>query len=180
MLTISRRTFVFSGAVLTASALALPALAQSGAAANDPVAIVNGIYQQVTSGNGDLGGYFMLNSKATKAKYFSKSLIALWTKADAHTAKGDVGPVDFDLATNSQDPSVKSFTAAAEKMNSGAATVVVMLITGYQPPRKFPEDDTLRYDFVRDGGHWKIDDIRGAVDGKPWSLRELMTISLKN
>jgi hypothetical protein len=36
----------------------------------------------------------------------------------------------------------------------------------------------LRYDFVRDGGHWKIDDIRGA-SAKPWSMREKFNFSLR-
>jgi hypothetical protein len=54
------------------------------------------------------------------------------------------------------------------------------MTTGYEKPRANPDDDVVRYDFVRDGGHWKIDDIRGATDGKPWSVRGLLTYSLKN
>jgi hypothetical protein len=38
----------------------------------------------------------------------------------------------------------------------------------------------LRYDLVRDGGHWKIDDIRGANDGKPWSMRAKLNWELKH
>jgi hypothetical protein len=30
-------------------------------------------------------------------------MIALWAKADAPTPKGDVGPIDFDPVTNSQE-----------------------------------------------------------------------------
>jgi hypothetical protein len=176
---ISRRTLALAGAAFLMTRT-LPAFAQSGATANDPLAIVNGIYKQVASGNGDLGGAFMLNSKAAKSKYFSKSLIALWAKADAHTAKGDVGPVDFDPATNSQDPLVKSFTAKAEKQDSGTATIAVTLTRGDLGPNPNPADSVMRYDFVRDGGHWKIDDIKSASDGKPWSLRDIMTMSLKN
>jgi len=33
---------------------------------------------------------------------------------------------------------------------------------------------------VHEGDKWKIDDIRGAVDGKPWSIRELLTQYLKD
>ena len=175
---ISRRTLVLSGAALMTAA-ALPASAQP-ASSNDPLAIVNAIYKQVTAGKGDLGGAFMMNSKAAKAKYFSKSLIALWAKADAHTPKGDVGPVDFDPATNSQDPLVKSFTAKAEKQDSGNATIEVALTRGDLGPNPNPADSVMHYDFVRDGGHWKIDDIRGANDGKQWSLRGMLTDSLKS
>lgn len=176
---ITRRALVVTSAAALLAGLASHSALAAAPTANDPLAIVNGIYTQVTSGNGDLGGAFMLNSKAAKAKYFSRSLIALWARADAHTPKGDVGPVDFDPATNSQDPSVKSFTANAEKMDSSMATITVKLTRGSEQPRSNPADDILRYDFVRDGGHWKIDDIRGASDGKPWSLRRMMTDSLK-
>jgi hypothetical protein len=38
----------------------------------------------------------------------------------------------------------------------------------------------VRYDFVREAGNWKIDDIMGASDGEPWSIREMLATSLKN
>ena len=31
----------------------------------------------------------------------------------------------------------------------------------------------------REAGQWKIDDINGAVDGSPWSVRALLVDSLK-
>ena len=47
------------------------------------------------------------------------------------------------------------------------------------PPRK-PADRTIRYELARDGAEWKIDDIKGASDGEPWSIRGMLTASLKN
>lgn len=35
-------------------------------------------------------------------------------------------------------------------------------------------DKTVRYDFVLEAGQWKIDDIKAAVDGSPWSVRALL------
>ena len=87
---------------LLASAIARPALA-AAALANDPLSILTAIYTRAAKGKGDGGGAFVIENKAAKAKYLSKSLVALWAKADAHTPKGDVGPVDFDPVTNSQD-----------------------------------------------------------------------------
>jgi hypothetical protein len=171
---ITRRSMIFAA---LGSLLAGPsgnALAAPGA--NDPLAIVNAIYTRVVSGNGDLGGAFMLNEKP---KYFSKSLIRLWAKSDARSA-GEQGPIDSDPATNSQDPSVKSFTAAAERIDAGTATIMVKLQRDHEVPRKHAEDDVLRYDFVRDGRHWKIDDIRGATDARPWSMREKFNFSLRH
>jgi hypothetical protein len=38
----------------------------------------------------------------------------------------------------------------------------------------------MRYDFVRDGGQWKIDDICGAGDAKPPVDPEQLASSLKD
>jgi hypothetical protein len=31
-----------------------------------------------------------------------------------------------------------------------------------------------------EGGQWRIDDIRGADGGEPWSVRAMLTEALKN
>ena len=109
----------------------------------------------------------------------SKSLVELWAKADAHTPKGDVGPVDFDPVTNSQEPDVKSFKVVAEKTEADKVVIAVTFTGRNTPPRK-AADLTMRYDFVREAGTWKINDIKGASDGEPWSIRQMLVTSLKN
>ena len=176
---ISRRSLFFAGTTtVLAATIVHPALA-APPTANDPLAIVNAIYARAAKGKGDSGGGFVIENKAAKAKYLSKALVALWAKADAHTPKGDVGPVDFDPVTNSQEPDVKSFTAAVEKQEADKA-VIAVTIAGHGAPRAKAIDNTIRYAFVRDGGQWKIDDISGASDGEPWSTRGMLTDSLKN
>jgi hypothetical protein len=154
-----------------------PALAQNGAQP-DPVAILTAIYSRTAKGKGDGGGAFVIESKAARSKYLSKALAALWTRADAHTPKGDVGPVDFDPVTNSQEPDVKSFKVDAEK-NEADKAVIVVTITGHRNDRK-AGDQVVRYDFVRETNSWKIDDIRGASDGEAWPIRKMLTDSLKS
>jgi hypothetical protein len=176
---ISRRTLILTGmAGLFTNSLSRPALAEPPAA-SDPVAIVNAIYARAAKGKGDGGGGFVIESKPAKAKYLSKALVVLWAKADAHTPKGDVGPVDFDPVTNSQEPDIKSFKAVAEKLDADRA-VIAVTIAGRGAPRAKPADKIIRYNFVRDDGRWKIDDILGASDGEPWSIRGMLTDSLKN
>ena len=178
---ITRRVLMSTAmASLLASQMARPALAQT-AAANDPVAILTAIYTRAAQGKGDGGGGFVIENKAAKAKYLSKSLIALWAKADKHTPKGDVGPIDFDPVTNSQDPSVASFKVTSDKMEADkAALSVTMTSQSNMEPRKVAADDTVHYDFVREGGAWKIDDIKGTVDGEAWSIRAMLQDSLKS
>jgi Protein of unknown function (DUF3828) len=175
---INRRAFVLTGmAGLFADAVSRRALA-APASPNDPVAIVNAIYARAAKGKGDGGGAFIIESKAAKAKYLSKSLVELWAKADDHTPKGDVGPIDFDPVTNSQEPDVKSFKVVVEKLDADKA-VVAVTIAGRGTPRAKTADNLIRYNFVRDDGKWKIDDISGTSDGEAWSIRDMLTESLK-
>jgi hypothetical protein len=46
-------------------------------------------------------------------------------------------------------------------------------------PRAKPSDNTIRYNFVSEDGKWKIDDISGTIDGEAWSIRDILTESLK-
>jgi len=175
---VTRRDLILTATALLAAALASPASA-APPSANDPPGIVTAIYTRAAKGKGDGGGAFVIESKAAKAKYLSKALVDLWVRADAHTPKGDVGPVDFDPVANSQEPDVKSFKVVAEKQEAEKVVIAVTITGRNAPPRK-PADRTVRYDFVRDGSDWKIDDIRGASDGEPWSIRGMLADSLKN
>jgi Protein of unknown function (DUF3828) len=174
---ITRRSLVLTGmASVLAGAHSRRALA-APPSPNDPVAIVNAIYARAAKGKGDGGGGFVIENKAAKAKYLSKSLVDLWARADAHTPKGDVGPIDFDPVTNSQDPDVKSFKVAAEKLDADKAVIAVTMTS--RLPRAKPSDNLIRYNFVREDGKWKIDDISGTSDGEAWSIRDMLTESLK-
>ena len=173
---VTRRKLIWFGAAgLLAATLPRAALA----APDDPVGIVTAIYTRAAKGKGDGGGGFVIENKAAKAKYLSNALVALWAKADARTRKGESGPVDFDPVTNSQDPDVKSFKVAAEKQAADKATIAVTIESHQPGGRANPADKTIRYEFVHDAGGWKIDDIKGAVDGSPWSIRALLVNSLK-
>jgi Protein of unknown function (DUF3828) len=172
----NRRTFLLVAA--TSAFSASPVLAQAPSP-NDPAGILTAIYARAAKGKGDGGGSFIFDTKAAKAKYLSKSLIALWAKADAHTPKGDVGPVDFDPVTNSQDPDVKSFKVTPEKQDADTATLAVAF-SGHRVAPKDAIDTVVRYDLVHENGQWKIDDIKGTGDGEAWSIRGLLAESLKS
>lgn len=172
---IVRRKLILSGAAAMLAAI----LPHDLRAADDPTAILTAIYTRVTRGKGDGGGTFVIDGKAARAKYLSNSLVALWAKADARTRKGDAGPIGFDPVTNSQDPDVKSFKVAVGKQDADKATMTVTIEAHQRDARANATDKTIRYDFVREAGQWKIDDIKGAVDGAPWSVRDLLVDSLK-
>ena len=175
---LARRTLVLTGLIGMLAASDERTARAEPPSANDPVAIVTAIYTRAAKGKGDGGGGFVIENKAAKAKYLSRSLIELWAKADAHTPKGDVGPVDFDPVTNSQDPDVKSFKVEAEKLETDKAVIAVTIAGRNTPPRR-GADQVVRYAFVHEGDKWKIDDIKGASDGEPWSIRAMLEDSLK-
>ena len=172
---IVRREQILSGAAAVLATI----LPRHAGAADDPGGILTAIYTRVAKGKGDGGGTFVIQ-KAARIKYLSNALVALWAKADARTQKGDGGPVDFDPVTNSQDPDVKSFKVALEKQETDKATVAVTIESHQRDARANAADKTIRYSFVQEAGQWKIDDIKGAVDGSPWSVRALLVDSLKH
>jgi hypothetical protein len=176
---ITRRNFVLTGLLAGAIAPRARAAQPSPAPAqNDPVAILTAIYTRAARGKGTSGGGFVIEDKAAKAKYLSKSLVDLWARADANVPKGDVGPIDFDPVTNSDEPDVKSFKVATEKLETDTALIAVT-ITGRMARAK-PSDEIIRYKFVREDGKWKIDDISGTSDGEAWSIRDILADSLKD
>jgi hypothetical protein len=174
---ISRRLLILTGMTGLLAVAIAPRARAAQPSQNDPVGIINAIYSRAAKGKGDGGGAFIIENKAAKAKYLSKSLVDLWAKADANTPKGDVGPIDFDPVTNSQEPDVKSFKVVAEKLEADKALIAVT-ITG-RTARAKPSDDIVRYNFVRDDGKWKIDDISGTLDGEAWSIRDILRETLK-
>src|SRR6202000_1833211 len=138
---ITRRSLVLTALMLATEA---PLSRAEPGSSDDPVAIVNAIYTRAAKGKGDGGGGFVTENKTAKARYLSKSLIALWAKADAHTPKGDVGPVDFDPVTNSQEPDIKSFKVTPDTMEADKAAVSVTMAS-HREDRKFPADNTVHY-----------------------------------
>ena len=176
---ITRRNFALACLLTGPLAVALvPRARAAQPSPNDPVAILTAIYTRAAKGKGNSGGGFVIEDKAAKAKYLSKSLVDLWARADANVPKGDVGPIDFDPVTNSEDPDVKSFKVVAEKLETDTALIAVT-ITGRMARAK-PSDDIVRYKFVREDGKWKIDDISGTSDGEAWSIRDILADSLKD
>jgi hypothetical protein len=140
------------------------------AATLDPVAVVHSIYK----GGSSRQAAFGLDPEERK-KYFSKSTVALWDKADKISqANGDeVGPIDFDPSTNTQGADVASYSIVSSKVSGKTASVVVKLVLDnwYRPS---PEDDIIRYSFVLEEDRWMIDDIGGTTHAEGWTLKQLL------
>ncbi len=143
--------------------------------ASDPAAFVSEIYRRASAGKGDSGGQFLWLTRKARREAFTARTAGLWDRAEAATPKGDEGPVEFDPVTASQDPSLTSATVRVETSGPDRATVAATLVgPGYKAPA-----NVVRYELVREGGAWRIDDIRGFVHTEPWSIRAILQASLK-
>ncbi len=169
-LLITRLVYILCGTVFLF--VTVPLCAQTP----DPVTVVNSIY----NGGSSRGAAFGLDPEE-RHKYFSKSTAALWDKAEAKVnPNGDeIGAIDFDPSTNTQGADVKSYSIVSNKVSGKTATVVVKLVLDNWM-RNSPDDNIIQYNFVLEDGNWMIDDIGSAIDGKGWTLRQLLEFNLKH
>lgn len=166
---------VAASLVLAALTASLPwmrqqAAAASAIAAQEPVAIMSAIYRQTIKE--DSSGWL---EPQERRKYLSKSLLALWAKSDAKKApEGELGAIDFDLTADTNGLTLKSFVPKLQKQTADAATVAVEL--DYQKPYVRQGRAIVTYEFVREDGLWKIDNIHTTK----WSVRDLLVQWLKD
>jgi hypothetical protein len=160
-------------AALVLLALTAPLSAQT----REPEAIVKSLYDATMKDA--MEDVFGPNDK--KRRYLSKSLDTLWKRADKKVnPKGeDVGAIEFDVVSMSQDPNIKSYVLKTESRDEQRASVAAIYTIGDNHTHS-GQQITVRYDFVREGGAWKVDDVRSAIEGKPWALRAQLESALKN
>lgn len=159
--------------LLLAAFIAAPVAAR--AATPDPAAIVKSIYE----GDDLYGARVALQMRSPDRRALSKSFAALWNRSDAATPNEDEPVPGFDVASNSQGLEVASADVKVERQDAKTATVVATLKPGEPYVRNSPEENVVRYDFVRENGRWKIDNVRSHNGDKEWSLRRIFTEALK-
>jgi hypothetical protein len=159
---------LLSLSVAPSLSIASPALAASDGRADKLVA---GLYERILK-NPDLPGFGV---KKADRKLLSKSLGELWDKTEAKRKriKDEMGPLGFDVVTNSQTGDLKSYDLWITELTARGAIVKANFTRGDEYPEA-ERKDVVEYRLVAENG-WKMDEIRGKVDDKPWSLRELLS-----
>lgn len=159
--------------LLIASVFLLPgAPALAAPRVRDPFAILADIYRREQTG--DYPGAFGIDPRERRA-YLSKILVDLWTKADAKVPKGDAGPIDWDVTTNSQGMEVGGYRVAVASQDAARMNLIVTLTPNSPWFRKSPDENIVRYHFIRESGRWVIDDVRHANDAEKDGLKDLLT-----
>jgi hypothetical protein len=154
-------------------ALLLAGAAQA-APPSDLEAFVNSIYRLDPKSD----AWDQWIDRRTRGRWLTRDLAALWTKADAKTKPGDEGPVDFVVITGSQGFDPIAFHQRTESLEGDRAAVAVTLVWDKSMHIGAEQDKTIRYRLVREAGRWKVDDVSGTIDGKPWDLRDILKYSL--
>jgi hypothetical protein len=165
----SRRTVL---ALLASTVLSAPLVLAAGPA-EGPEAFVAGIYARISAGDGTAGGADFVHPPEVRPRTFTAELCQLWAQAEAKAeSQGEMGPVDIDLFTNSQDPQVQK--VAVEVLDADADRARVRVALWPAPPQSGEAPSArIELDLRRAQGAWKIDDMRSlGADG--WSLRGLL------
>ena len=159
--------------VFVLAAFTAPAPAQ---VAREPEAVVKSLYESTMKDP-------MRPGFGTKAdlRLLSKSLRTLWDKAEkkVNPTGKELGAIDFDIVSMSQDSNMASYTIATEKRDEQRATIVATYVVGPNHTHT-GQKVVVNWDFLREGGAWKIDNVRSSIDKKPWTLRENLEMHLKS
>ena len=149
---------------------ACPAQGTTTNTTTSPAGILTGVYREAVKGSTS----DWLEPKRRGA-YLSKSLLALWAKSDARKPpEGEVGAIDFDITTDTNGLELEKFDVNVQSESRATAIVAVKL--HYRKPYYRPGPPAIvTYDFVREDGRWRIDNIRA----KDWSVRDMLTNWLK-
>ncbi len=160
-------------AALAGALVFAPGLAVA-APADTPEALVAAAYARVTAGDGRMGGSEITEPEAV-GRWFTRDVVKRWAAANAKAEKdGDIGPVDFDLLTDSQDPEVRRVAIEPREATADAAVVRVGLFAKKKGKPGEKPYTTLDFVLKRQDGAWRIDDVRKPAGEFPWSLRGLI------
>lgn len=149
--------------------LVLCAAAPAHAAEGAPEAHVRALYAAHLAGLSGSARPLDLDEERWPA-FLTRALTLLWRKANVRTPKGEVGPVDFDPFTASQDPEVKNLRLSLEDGGGAGRSATVLA--------RFDQHGTetrVAFTLLREAGGWRVDDVVPLVGGKPWSLRRALS-----
>ena len=160
-------------AVVIATFAAAPIVA---VAADSPEAFVASVFARVTAGDGSNGGS-EITDRSARGRWFTRSVVDVWNKAEDRAEKdGDIGPIDFDLLTDSQDPEVRRVSIEPRGGQPDRAVVRVGLFASRKVKQGERPHSVIDVVVVREDGAWRIDDLKQVSSSDPWSLRGLLSL----
>jgi hypothetical protein len=146
-----------------------PVFAQTGKA---PVEIVQDLYRLSAGPDGKWDHSSAFFDHAIRARLFSTDMRRAVARADSKDPPGEVGWMDFDPISASQDPGVYDLKITLVTSSPTNASVLAAFHVGPEPDSQVSR---VYYDFVLEAKAWKLDDIRGESGTPPehWSVRTM-------
>ncbi|GGF15415.1 hypothetical protein GCM10011321_04130 [Youhaiella tibetensis] len=100
---------------------------------------------------------------------FSTGLMELVRAEEARTPPGEIGNLDFDPFSDSQDPQPHDVHFGKAKSKGGVVVIPVTFVNA-----DAQRETVLSYTLVEESDGWRVDDIEARGD-YPWGLREILT-----
>jgi hypothetical protein len=159
----NRRTML--GALAAGLALAAPIL-RAAAADESAKSFVTAIYDAY-KGSGAKG--VPLDSERAVRRYFEPSLAALIIRDRKNAARRhEVGQLDGDPFVDAQDWDIDKLDVEVTENAPGKAKAMVKFIN-------LDQLATVVLDLVKIGSDWRVSDVTWLRDGKPQTLRAVLT-----
>lgn len=145
---------------------AAPATKTAPAVVQEPRDIVDAIYKTAAV-DVRKAGQSPFESRTVREKYFSKGFDVAITAAETRAAHEGDALLGFDPISASPGAELKKVTLKTDLLELGKAVVSASFLNHGQPT-------VVSYDFVKDEGGWKIDDIKGTTEKEAWSVRKIL------
>lgn len=138
----------------------------ASAADNSAKTFVSGIYETY---KGSAAKGLPLDSDNAVRRYFAPALAALIIRDRKNAARRhEVGKLDGDPFVDAQDWQIAAFDIDVAETAPGKAKATVKFVNLEQPI-------TIVLDLVKIGKDWRIGEITSLRDGKPETLRSVLT-----
>lgn len=141
-------------------------------AIEEPRDVVETLYKLAIAELKKAKGTSPFYNRQVRATYFSKGFDLLITSAETRAAHAGDAILDFDPISASQDAEMQKATLKTDVLESEKAVVSAAFLNHKQPT-------VVTYDFVREGGDWRVNDIKGTTEKEAWSVRKILNASGK-
>lgn len=151
--------------VFLGACMAFPLSAHAATKISDPAKFVADVYAHYTK----------VHDYAPPTDIYTPRLAALFA-LDTKEAGGEVGRIDFDPWTNSQDPDVSGVHVRAIPVFNVPSREIVEATF-----KQGGHPNTIDFYFEKIGGEWKLDDMHsGTGTEQPWTLSLILKYGWDN
>jgi hypothetical protein len=129
---------------------------------DDPKIFVSDVYRRIIATQSDKSSY-------TPPDDIYSARLAKLFRDDRRKAKGEVGCLEFFFWANGQDWAISDLTVTSADQGPNRKTVTARFMN-------IDRREEIRFDFLRNGRRWMLDEVYSAA-AAPWKLSEILMCS---